>query len=103
MARENKKETQDFVDKAIEKNSMVNTDGSASFVNLQNIDVDYQVVGKDQEVFNHWLPWVHKFISNAKSWIIGAHHGIESKYLNQYLSEYVYRFNRCHDLDSLFF
>lgn len=103
VARENKKEAQEFVDKVIEKNSMVNTDGSSSFVNLQNIDVDYQVVGKDQEVLNHWLPWVHKFISNAKSWIIGTHHGIESKYLNQYLGEYAYRFNRRHDPDSLFF
>ena len=103
VARETKKEAQEFVDKAIEKNSMVNTDGSPSLIHLENIDVDYQVVGSNQEVLDHWLPWVHKFISNAKSWIVGTHHGIESKYLKQYLAEYTYRFNRRHDPESLFF
>lgn len=103
VAGETKKEAQEFVNKAIEKNSMVNTDASPSLINLQNIDVDYQVVGSNPEVLDHWLPWVHKFISNAKSWIIGTHHGIESKYLGQYLAEYTYRFNRRHDPESLFF
>ena len=43
-------------------------------------------------MLNHWLPWIHKFISNAKSWIVGTHNGVESQYLAQYLSEYAYRF-----------
>ncbi|MBP6951823.1 MAG: transposase [Alphaproteobacteria bacterium] len=34
--------------------------------------------------------------------MIGTHHGIESKYLSQYLAEYTFRFNRCHDPDSFF-
>lgn len=103
VANETKKEAQEFADKAIEKNSMVNTDGSPSLIHLENLDVDYQVVGSSQEILDHWLPWVHKFISNAKSWIAGTHHGVESKYLGQYLAEYTYRFNRRHDPDSLFF
>ena len=103
VGRETKKEAQEFVDKVIEKDSMVNTDGSPSLINLENVAVDYQVVGSNQEILNHWLPWVHKFISNAKAWISGTHHGVESKYLGQYLAEYTYRFNRRHDPDSLFF
>lgn len=103
VARETKKDAQKFVDKTIEKNSMVNTDGSPSLIHLQNVDADYQVVGSDREILDHWLPWVHKFISNAKSWIVGTHHGVESKYLSQYLAEYTFRFNRRHDPDSLFF
>lgn len=103
VANETKKEAQEFADKAIEKNSMVNTDGSPSLIHLKNLDVDYQVVGSNQEILDHWLPWVHKFISNAKSWIAGTHHGVESKYLGQYLAEYTYRFNRRHDPESLFF
>jgi hypothetical protein len=31
------------VDEAIEKDSMVNTDGSPSLIHLKNVDVDYQV------------------------------------------------------------
>jgi ribosomal protein S27AE len=103
IAHENKKEAQDFVDQAIERNSMVNTDASPSFTHLKNVDVDYQVVASDQAILDHWLPWVHKFISNAKSWIVGTHHGVEAKYLSQYLAEYTFRFNRRHDPDSLFF
>ena len=81
---------------------MVNTDGSPNLINLTGVDVDYRVVGTDKEILDHWLPWIHKFISNAKSWLIGTHHGVESKYLAQYLAEYTYRFNRRHDPDSLF-
>jgi ISXO2-like transposase domain len=103
VAKETKKEAQKFVDEAIEKDSMVNTDGSPSLIHLKNVDVDYQVVGSNQEIVDHWLPWVHKFISNAKSWIVGTHHGVEAKYLSQYLAEYTFRFNRRHDPASLFF
>lgn len=103
VANETKIEAQNFVDKSIKKGSMVNTDGSPSLRDLENIDVDYQVVGGDQEVIDHWLPWVHKFISNAKTWVVGTHHGVEAKYLAPYLSEYTFRFNRRHDPDSLFF
>jgi hypothetical protein len=103
IANETKKEAQEFVDKSVEQGSMVNTDGSPSLRDLKNVDVDYQVVSGDQVTLDHWLPWVHKFISNAKSWIVGTHHGVDSKYLGQYLAEYTFRFNRRHDPDSLFF
>jgi len=59
--------------------------------------------GGDKETLDHWLSWVRKFISNAKSWIIGTHHGVESKYLGQYLAENAFHFNGRHDSDSLFF
>ena len=103
VADETKKEAQAFVDKAITEKSMVNTDGSPSLINLKNVDVDYQVMDGNQEAIDRWLPWVHKFIANAKVWLVGTHHGVESKYLGQYLAEYTYRFNRRHDPDSLFF
>lgn len=103
VANETKKEAQAFVDTAIEKGTMVNTDGSHSFTNLESVDTDYQITGSNKDIIEHWLPWVHKFISNAKSWILGTHHGVEAKYLGSYLSEYTFRFNRRHDPDSLFF
>ena len=43
-----------------------------------------------------------KVISNAKTWLLGTHHGIHEKYLDRYMAEYSYRFNRRHDPDSLF-
>lgn len=103
VANETKEEAQKFVNKEIEKKARVHTDNSPSFMNLDNIQVEHQAVSGNKELLDRWLPWVHKFISNAKSWILGTHHGVEAKYLGQYLSEYTYRFNRRHDPDSLFF
>jgi hypothetical protein len=69
---------------------MINTDRSPSLRDLKDVDIDYRVIGGDQAVIDRWLPWVHKFISNAKSWIVGTHHGVESNYLGQYLAEYTF-------------
>ena len=103
VASETKKETQHFVDNAVDKNATLHTDNSPSFTHLENVDVEHKTVGTDKELLDSWLPWVHKFISNAKSWIVGTHHGVEAKYLGPYLSEYTFRFNRRHDPDSMFF
>lgn len=102
IGAETKQNAQNFVNENIIKGSMVNTDGSPSLISLTGVDVDYRVVGTDKEILDHWLPWVHKFIANAKVWLLGTHHGVESKYLGQYLAEYTFRFNRRHDPDSLF-
>jgi len=102
VGRETKENAQTFVDGAVKENSQINTDGSPALRNLKNQDVDYQVTANDPEIIKRWLPWVHKFISNAKTWVLGTHHGVEAKYLESYLAEYTYRFNRRHDPDSLF-
>ncbi len=102
VAAETKQEAQEFVDQAIEKGSFVNTDASHALRGLKGVEADYRVMGNDPKALEAWLPWVHRFISNAKAWIIGTHHGVDAKYLGRYLSEYAYRFNRRHDLDSLF-
>ena len=102
VAPESKVKIQEFLDKAIVKNSLVNTDGKPGVMDIKGVDVDYQVMNNDPKVLDHWLPWVHKFIANAKAWLVGTHHGIEGKYLAQYLGEYAFRFNRRHDPDSMF-
>lgn len=39
-------------------------------------------------------PHIHRVFSNLKTWLQGTHHGVEPKYLQDYLNEYVFRFNR---------
>lgn len=39
-------------------------------------------------------PQIHQVFSNLKAWLIGIHHGVEPKYLQPYLNEFVFRFNR---------
>lgn len=48
------------------------------------------------------LPWVNKAITNSKNLIKAMHHGVESKYLQNYLNEFCYKYNRRHFGESLF-
>ena len=40
------------------------------------------------------LPWAHRIFSNLKVWALGVYHGLRRKYLQTYLDEFVFRFNR---------
>jgi len=97
----------DLVDNEVTKGSVIYTDAEIGFVKLRDsgklhAEIRHSATGSTKEESERWLPWVHKFISNAKTWVLGTHHGVEAKYLTRYLGEYTYRFNRRHDPDSLF-
>jgi hypothetical protein len=102
MTYESARCAQKFVDKVLESGTMINVDGNNSYTKLKHFEIDYQVVSGDPEILDRWLPWVHKFISNAKAWIIGTHHGVGHKNVGKYLAEYAYRFNRRHAPETLF-
>ena len=102
VGKETKAHAQQLVDTGVRAGALVNTDGSWSFRNVTGVDVDYQVVSGDRAACERWLPWVHKFISNAKAWINGTHHGVKDKHMGRYVGEYTYRFNRRHDVPRLF-
>lgn len=46
------------------------------------------------EMAHQLAPHIHRVFSNLKTWLQGTHHGVEPKYLQGYLNEYVFRFNR---------
>jgi len=99
---ETKKTVDEFVRQNIKPRSFVRTDGKSTYKNLPGVASHVKTIsGLPKEMDSH-LPWVSKFISNAKTWLLGTHHGIESKYLSLYLAEYTYRFNRRHDPNGLF-
>lgn len=43
---------------------------------------------------SEWLPLVHIMIGNMKKFLNGTFHGVSSNYLQEYLDEFCYRFNR---------
>ena len=43
---------------------------------------------------DEWLPWVHVAITNLKRFLLGTFHGISKHYVQEYLNEFCYRFNR---------
>jgi hypothetical protein len=45
---------------------------------------------------------LHTMVSNAKAFIGGIFHGLDSKYLQSYLDEIGYRFNHRHILNRIF-
>ena len=53
----------------------------------------YPKVTSPEEVAN-WLPLVHLVISNLKTFLLGTFHGVSHHYMQEYVDEFVYRFNR---------
>jgi cell division protein YceG involved in septum cleavage len=45
---------------------------------------------------------MHRFIQQLKGWLRGIHHHASKKYLQGYLDEYCYRFNRHESKNSIF-
>lgn len=63
-------------------------------------NTDQKVVpGKDAPKV---LPWVHVAISNAKSLFTDMYHGVKDEFLQEYLNEFCYKFNRMHFGERLF-
>lgn len=101
LASETKQDAQAFVNQALQQGSVLHTDHRNIYPTLENVRVDSRIT-QNLLFLDGWLPWVNKFISNSKTWIRGTHHSIRAKYLDRYLAEYTYRFNRRHDPDGLF-
>jgi len=84
----------------IEKGSNIISDDSNSYNNLKNnYKHEGQVIPKNK--INEILPWVHTAISNAKRLFLDVHHRIDDDFLQSYLNEFCFKFNRRY-FDNLF-
>ncbi|MDX9732227.1 MAG: IS1595 family transposase [Bdellovibrionales bacterium] len=103
VADETTKNVADFVEDNILPGAKVLTDSGQQIAraDVEGVQFDHRRLSSPTEKFEQ-MPWVHRFVSNAKAWIVGTHHGVEQKNLHLYLAEFAYRFNRRHDPDSLF-
>lgn len=86
----------------IEQDSTIKTDNSTSYTNLKKVVKEHiaQVIPK--ELIGVVLPWVHIAIGNAKRQIADIHRGIKPDYLQSYLNEFCYKFNRRYFKDDVF-
>lgn len=90
------------IKEAIDRESVVVTDKSTSYVNIADY-VEMHVVEKSsKEVTKTSLRWVHIAISNAKRNLLGNYHKVQLKYLQLYLNEFVYKLNRRYFGEKLF-
>ncbi len=84
-----------FIRTNVESGSTIKSDGwrGYSATALAKYKHHREVQGSPQR--GHELaPQIHQVFSNLKAWLIGIHHGVEPKYLQTYLNEFVFRFNR---------
>ena len=103
IANENKENAKKFVEKNLKNGAILQVDGAKCYeFETKKVVIEAKATLGNKEILSEWHRWMHRFVSNAKIWILGTHHGINPKYLQQYLGEYTYRFNRRHDSNRLF-
>jgi transposase-like protein len=78
----------------IEGGSIIRTDKLRSYFGLDENFVHDNELEDSYDISVEPFHWIHTIISNAKAFIQGTYHGISKKYLQSYLDEFCYRFNR---------
>jgi transposase-like protein len=86
-----------FIAEAVEPGSTVVTDGLNHYPGLVGYRHQPIVVKHRTEDAVALLPRVHRVVSLLKRWLLGTHQGaVGHAYLDYYLDEFTFRFNRRH-------
>jgi transposase-like protein len=89
-----------FIERNVQPGSHIWTDDNKSYYGLRGYKHTPRVIGK--MAAHVIMPWIHRAFSNMKRWAMGVFHGFRKKYLNAYLNEYVFRWNRRRSYRSAF-
>jgi len=82
--------------------TQIDTDDSTSYVDLKNFVPKHNAQVIPKEKVGEVLPWVHIAISNAKRQILNTFHDVKPEFLQKYLDEFCYKFNRRYSGEALF-
>ncbi len=83
------------VPKMLHRSATVMTDGRRCYTPLKDMAKEHQVnIIRDKKRVCEAFPWVHIAISNAKKKIKGIHHHVKNEYMQNYLNEFSYKYNR---------
>ena len=82
--------------------SRIDSDHSTSYVNLKDIVREHKPKVIPKTEVGKVLPWVNIAISNAKRQLLDIYHKINPEYLQNYLNEFCYKFNRRYFGERLF-
>lgn len=93
----NRKGVKKFMEDHVKPESKVKTDGAWTIQDgAKDVDIELDSVpmyGFKGQLDKH-LPWVHRLMGNIKAKLGGVYHGVSPKYVDRYIDEYLYRFNR---------
>ncbi len=87
------KTVRDFLHRHLKAEQTVKTDALPA-LNVVGETQQHEKKVTPPESASTWLPLVHIMIGNMKKFINGTFHGVSSMYLQEYLDEFCYRFNR---------
>jgi hypothetical protein len=91
-----------IVESNINEKATIDSDNSTSYVKLKDVVMKHNPVIIPKDKVCEILPWVHLAISNAKRLLLDIHHDIEPQYLQSYLNEFCYKYNRRYFGEKLF-
>lgn len=80
--------------KFINSDAELTTDDSTSYVNFKSLVNSHMSQVVEPKNISKVLPWVHIAISNAKRLLLDIYHDIKPEFLQNYLNEFCYKFNR---------
>lgn len=86
----------------IVKDAEIITDDSTSYVDMKNVVKQHKPSVIPKEKIGEILPWVHIAVENAKRLILDMYHDIKPGFLQSYLNEFCYKFNRRYFGEALF-
>ena len=81
------------VETGVETGTQVDTDDCSPYKKISPT-IGHTAHKVNKTNLNKVLPWVHKAISNAKRLLLDVHHRIDGDFLENYLNEFCYKFNR---------
>jgi len=83
------------VKEGVEPGSIVQTDGWEGYGGLSELGYGHEVIRKEAAIGKNLLPKVNRVVALLKRWLLGTYQGrVESSYLDYYLDEFTFRFNR---------
>lgn len=90
------------VENTVSEDAVIDSDDSTSYVKLKDIVKEHRPQVIPKQDIGKVLPWVHIAISNAKRMLLDIYHDIKPEYLQSYLNEFCYKFNRRYFGENLF-
>lgn len=91
-----------LVKKNIDGKATIDSDNSTSYTNFNSLVGEYRPKVIPKEKLGQLLPCVHIVISNAKRLFLNVFHDITPEYIQNYLDEFYYKFNRWYFGEKLY-